>query len=98
MDPRISRGFSYKIRILGTERYLFDGHAVTVCSVGMGYGKRISTSDGHFYSDTHSNGLGFSLQVMVSLPSYRPIIYCAVEKNVILVNFEIGIWILPRLI
>lgn len=69
VDPRIIPGFSYRVRVLGGERYLFDGQPVVVNAVGIGYGKRITTSAGHFYSDTYQHGVGFSLQVKIRLGS-----------------------------
>ena len=50
---------------------MFGGRALTLQSIGMGYGKRITmegdnlnVNDNYFYSDTHPNGYGFSLQAL----------------------------------
>ncbi len=42
VDPRITPGFQYRVRQLGSGKYLFKGRAMTLQSIGMGYGKRIT--------------------------------------------------------
>jgi len=71
VDKRILPGFRYRVRKLGglnTNRYLFKGKALTLQSIGRGYGKRITfegetlnSNNNYFYSDTHPAGFGFSL-------------------------------------
>lgn len=68
VSESITPGFYYKMRKIGSNRFLFGGRAMPLQSVGIGYGKRI-TFEGdtlnlnmnYFYSDTHPAGLGFSL-------------------------------------
>lgn len=73
MDRRIVTGFCYKIRPAHGTRALFQGRALRLVSVGAGYGKRITmesdggrrlTNDNYFWSDSYSDGLGFSLHVV----------------------------------
>lgn len=54
--------------MLGTKKYIFNGRALTLQGVGMGYGKRITmegdslnNNNNYFYSDTHPQGYGFEL-------------------------------------
>lgn len=71
MDKRILPGFRYRVRKLGglnPERYLFKGKALTLQSIGRGYGKRITfegetlnSNSNYFYSDTNPAGFGLSL-------------------------------------
>ena len=64
-------GFHYRVRLLGSQRHLFEGQALRLQSVGLGYGKRITFqgeslnyTDNYFWSDTATEGYGFSLQVL----------------------------------
>ena len=68
VDPRIVPGFRYVIRQLcANDRCLFQGRALRLVGVGMGYGKRVTmerdanvidTNENFFYSDSHSAGYG----------------------------------------
>ncbi|CAN7986296.1 unnamed protein product [Ixodes hexagonus] len=69
VDKRVVPGFRYRVRVNRTSRQLFDGRALTLESVGRGYGKRITfqagpgglnDNDNYFYSDTIAQGYGFS--------------------------------------
>ncbi|KAL8573585.1 hypothetical protein ACOMHN_047855 [Nucella lapillus] len=71
VDPKIVPGFRYRIRRVGTERYLFEGRALTLQSVGLGYGKRLTFAgdslnfnDNYFWSDSDPNGFAFSLDAV----------------------------------
>ena len=70
VDPSIVPGFSYRVRVLGRKKttYLFDGEALTLRSIGIGYGKRISFTShslnfnsNYFWSDNNTEGYGFEL-------------------------------------
>ena len=71
VDPRILPGFRYRVRHVGTENYLFDGRALTLQSIGLGYGKRLTFTgdslnfnDNYFWSDSDPNGFAFSLDAV----------------------------------
>lgn len=71
VDPKIKPGFRYRVRHVGSERYLFNGRALTLQSVGLGYGKRITFAgdslnfnDNYFWSDSDPNGFAFSLDAV----------------------------------
>lgn len=68
IDPRVVPGFRYRVRKLGSDCFFFNGKAMALVGLGMGYGKRITFegdtlnhNSNYFYSDTHPNGYGFSL-------------------------------------
>ncbi|XP_067128816.1 uncharacterized protein [Centruroides vittatus] len=68
VDRRVVPGFRYRVRLNHSKIRLFGGEALTLKSVGMGYGKRVVFEDkkpflidNYFWSDTHSDGYGFSL-------------------------------------
>jgi hypothetical protein len=72
VDKRVVPGFRYRVRKLGgsnPERFLFNGEALTLQSIGRGYGKRITFEGGklnepnenYFYSDTNPAGFGLTL-------------------------------------
>ena len=80
VDPRILPGFRYRVRHVGTERYLFEGRALTLQSIGLGYGKRLTFTgnslnfnDNYFWSDSDPNGFAFSLDAVQ--PADRLTIY-----------------------
>lgn len=65
VDPRILPGFKYIVRRLDSVTPLFDGRALKLVSVGVGYGKRISFEPdegclndprNYFWSDSASQG------------------------------------------
>ncbi|XP_070567567.1 uncharacterized protein [Ptychodera flava] len=71
VDPRISTGFCYKVRINGTEKYQFKGKPLRLQSVGKGYGKRLTfagkslnQNSNFFWSDTHDQGYAFSIHAV----------------------------------
>jgi hypothetical protein len=73
VDPRIKPGFRYVVRRLGTEKFLFGGKPLTLQSIGIGYGKRLTFegekynfNDNYFWSDSEPNGFGFTLVAVQS--------------------------------
>lgn len=78
MDPRILTGFSYRVRPADAKKHLFGGAALVLQGIGRGYGKRLtfaSTSlnnnENYFWSDSHPEGYGFSIQAVVPGDSFR---------------------------
>ncbi|KAL1462818.1 hypothetical protein WDU94_014625 [Cyamophila willieti] len=69
VDPRIVPGFEYRVCPAGsTRRHLFNGEALRLVSVGMGYAKRLTfapspnqlnNNSNYFWSDSYPDGLGF---------------------------------------
>nr|CAD7590117.1 unnamed protein product [Timema genevievae] len=68
VDPRIVPGFDYRVRPAGSKHHLFQGRALTLTSVGPGYGKRLTfapdlkclnSPNNYLWSDSHPEGLGF---------------------------------------
>nr|CAD7455029.1 unnamed protein product [Timema tahoe] len=68
VDPRIIPGFDYRVRPAGSKHHLFQGRALTLTSVGPGYGKRLTfapdlkclnSPNNYLWSDSHPEGLGF---------------------------------------
>ncbi len=64
----IAPGFKYRVRILGSHQYVFNGHPRFLQSIGMGYGRRITfegdclnSNFNYFYSDTRPQGYGFEI-------------------------------------
>ncbi|XP_050434302.1 uncharacterized protein LOC126841730 isoform X2 [Adelges cooleyi] len=73
VDPRIIPGFHYKVRPAGLKHHLFDGNALQLISIGMGYGKRITfkpnrhslnNNTNYFWSDSYPDGYGFEPQAV----------------------------------
>lgn len=67
VDPRIVPGFRYRVRLAGSKKRFFNGRALRLVSVGMGYAKRITfepdqerlnESENHFWSDSNPDGYG----------------------------------------
>lgn len=65
VDPRIIPGFYYKVRPNDRKDHLFGGRALRLCSIGMGYAKRLTfepdslvAPDNYLWSDNHPDGLG----------------------------------------
>lgn len=65
VDPRIIPGFCYKVRPNDRKEHLFEGRALRLCSIGMGYAKRLTfepdslvNPDNYLWSDSHPDGLG----------------------------------------
>lgn len=69
MDPRIVPGFEYRVCPAGNRRrHLFNGDALRLVSIGMGYAKRLTfapspnclnNNSNYFWSDSYPDGLGF---------------------------------------
>ena len=72
VDKNIIPGFEYRVRLNGTNEYLFDGEALCLQSIGQGYGKRLTfesddllENPNFVWSDSnHEDGFGFSIQVI----------------------------------
>jgi hypothetical protein len=71
VDPRIAPGFFYSVRPAHGRRSLFGGKPLLLKSIGPGYGKRITfegsrfnSNNNFFWSDSFSDGLGFSISVV----------------------------------
>ncbi|KAF7272533.1 hypothetical protein GWI33_014693 [Rhynchophorus ferrugineus] len=65
VDPRIIPGFCYKVRPNNRKNHLFNGRALRLQSVGMGYAKRLTfepdnaiNANNYLWSDNHPDGLG----------------------------------------
>lgn len=67
VDPRILPGFRYKVRPAESKKKIFNGQALRLVSIGMGYAKRLTfepeanqlnTSENHFWSDSIPCGYG----------------------------------------
>lgn len=65
VDPRIIPGFHYRVRPNDRKEPLFDGRALRLLSIGMGYAKRLTFEpdsllrpDNYLWSDNHPDGLG----------------------------------------
>ncbi|GFT80284.1 uncharacterized protein NPIL_246391 [Nephila pilipes] len=94
VDKGILPGFQYKVRKnLGGE-YLFDGKALTLETIGLGYGKRLTfqgeslnENDNYFWSDSRLHGYGFTLQAISPNTVFR-ILDTAINKDIgrIIVN------------
>ena len=64
-------GFRYRVRLSGTNEYLFGGKALKLESIGQGYGKRITfesedilENNNFFWSDSHEAGFAFSPEIL----------------------------------
>ncbi|KAF4519372.1 hypothetical protein B566_EDAN008680 [Ephemera danica] len=71
VDPRIATGFHYRVRRLGSSsgRWLFNGRALKLLSIGAGYAKRITFQpdklnepQNFFWSDS-AHGDGFACEL-----------------------------------
>lgn len=78
VDPRILTGFQYRVRPASSKKSLFGGTALTLLSVGRGYGKRLTFSsenlncnDNYFWSDSNPEGYGFSIQAVSPGDDFR---------------------------
>lgn len=71
VDKSILPGFRYRVRKNLTDEYLFDGQALCLQSIGLGYGKRLTfqsellnENDNYFWSDSRRQGYAFTLQTL----------------------------------
>lgn len=71
VDPRILTGFKYRVRPVDSKKHLFGGNALTLQSIGRGYGKRLTfesaslnQNENYFWSDTNPEGYGFTIQAV----------------------------------
>ncbi|XP_032227769.2 uncharacterized protein LOC116611527 [Nematostella vectensis] len=79
VDPNVSPGFRYKVRVGGSDDYLFEGKAVLLERVGAGYGKRLTFesedvlhNDNFFWSDSNPDaGFAFSIQIVSQGETFR---------------------------
>ncbi|GFY48352.1 uncharacterized protein TNIN_389871 [Trichonephila inaurata madagascariensis] len=94
VDKDILPGFQYKVRKNLSDEYLFDGKALTLETIGLGYGKRLTfqgeslnENDNYFWSDSRLHGYGFTLQAL-SPNSVFTLFDTAVNKDIgrIIVN------------
>lgn len=77
MDPNIAVGFRYRVRRLGSMDFYYGGKALTLMSMGKGYGKRLTfessdvlSNDNYFWSDSHPEGFAFSVQAVEAGQSF----------------------------
>jgi len=74
VDLMITPGYPYKVRLNGSDDYLFDGKPLTLKSVGHGYGKKLNFSSddllnnvNYFWSDSNPpNGFALSLCIDIN--------------------------------
>lgn len=73
VDLMITPGYPYKVRLNGTDDFLFDGKPLTLKSVGQGYGKRlmfdsddILNNGNYFWSDSNPRD-GFALSLCIDI-------------------------------
>ncbi|KAF2368296.1 hypothetical protein FHG87_000941 [Trinorchestia longiramus] len=78
VHPSIIVGAKYQVRNLDNGKYLFNGRALTLQSIGRGYGKRITFSsdssihnENYFYSDTNEGGFGFTVEALSVGDTFR---------------------------
>ncbi|XP_068220230.1 uncharacterized protein [Palaemon carinicauda] len=78
VDPRILTGFKYRVRPADSKKHLFGGRALTLQSIGRGYGKRLTfagdklnQNENYFWSDTNPEGYGFSIQAVAPGDAFR---------------------------
>lgn len=71
VHSHILPGFRYRVRLGGTNEYLFGGKALKLESIGQGYGKRITfesddilENNNFFWSDSHEAGFAFSPELL----------------------------------
>ncbi|XP_041377904.1 uncharacterized protein LOC121390202 [Gigantopelta aegis] len=71
VDRRISPGFPYRVRYVGSFRDVYDGKPKTLTSIGMGYTHRLTFdsdslnhNDNVFWSDSQPAGFAFSIQAV----------------------------------
>lgn len=71
IHSHILPGFRYRVRLSGTNEYLFGGKALKLESIGQGYGKRITfeshdilENNNFFWSDSHEAGFAFSPEIL----------------------------------
>lgn len=71
VDKSIIQGFRYKVRKNLSTEYVFGAKALHLENIGQGYGKRLTfegetlnENNNYFWSDSHLNGYGFTLQVL----------------------------------
>ncbi|XP_022646641.1 uncharacterized protein LOC111260452 [Varroa jacobsoni] len=67
VDKRVIPGFLYRVRVIDSPSYLFNGQGLLLESIGRGYGKRITFESesrnepyNYFYSDTVPEGYAFA--------------------------------------
>jgi len=65
VDSRIVPGFCYRVRPNDRKERLFGGRSLKLCSIGMGYAKRLTFTpdslvepNNYLWSDNHPDGLG----------------------------------------
>ena len=68
MHPKIIPGFTYRVRSLDRDQYLFNGEPTQLLSIGRGYAKRftfqsksLNDNQNYFWADSFPSGFAFSL-------------------------------------
>lgn len=76
VDERVIPGFYYRVRPNDRKEHLFQGRSLKLCSIGMGYAKRLTFQpdslvepDNYLWSDNHPDGLG--LEPRAVLPNMK---------------------------
>lgn len=105
VDKGIIPGFRYRIRLNQSQNYLFEGRALHLTSISLGYGKRITfesdsrnRNENFFWSDSRPEGYAFSLVVLqkgdrLRLPGGREVVVAAVlsqSQQEVTTQFEKG--------
>lgn len=81
VDPRLSTGFHYRVRRLGGApgRWLFNGRALCLLSIGAGYAKRLTFQpdclncpENFFWSDSgHGDGFACEIRAVFTGQKFR---------------------------
>lgn len=73
VDLMITPGYPYRLRLNGTDDFLFGGKPLTLLSVGQGYGKRLTfhsddilNNNHYFWSDSNPPN-GFAVSICLSI-------------------------------
>ena len=71
IDERITPGFRYYVRPLDGSQKFFDGEALTLLSIGLGYGRRITfeskdvlRNENFFWTDSNPEGFAFAIDAV----------------------------------
>uniref|UniRef100_A0A194ALR1 Uncharacterized protein n=1 Tax=Pinctada fucata TaxID=50426 RepID=A0A194ALR1_PINFU len=76
IDERVSPGFTYRVRYVGSERHVFGGKPRMLQSIGMGYGKRMT-----FRGDTLNHNDATSGRTAIRKDSHSPSTLSATATN-----------------
>ncbi|KAK3743400.1 hypothetical protein QZH41_002300 [Actinostola sp. cb2023] len=73
VDPMIIPGYPYRVRLNGSDDFLFEGKPLTLKSVGQGYGKRLTfysddiLNNNHYFWSDSNPPRGFALSVCLEV-------------------------------